>query len=181
MDGDEIVDTDGNRHKVEVVVYATGLKSTDFLFPLTVKGLDGVDLHATWNGEPEAYLGVSVPDFPNLFLMYGPNTNTHNSIIGMLEAQAKYIARKALAIQSDVGRYITVKRPALESFYSSVTPEFDKFSWSGGCHNWYRTASGKVVNNWPARTRVYFELLARDDDANYEIASVASSRSQPVE
>lgn len=166
--GDEIVDTDGNRHKAEVVVFATGFRSTDFLFPMAVKGLDGADLHATWQGEPQAYLGMSVPGFPNLFLMYGPNTNTHNSIIGMLEAQAKYIARKAKGLQAAPGRFISVKPQAQERFYADMTPKFDRFSWSGGCHNWYRTASGKVVNNWPERTRAYFDLLAREDDANYD-------------
>ncbi|MEO3414280.1 NAD(P)/FAD-dependent oxidoreductase [Roseovarius sp. CAU 1744] len=179
MDGDEIIDSDGGRHKVDVVVLATGFKATEFLQPMTVKGLDGVDLHEAWQGEPEAYRGVSIPGFPNFFVMYGPNTNTHNSIIGMLEAQARYIARKTRFVLDNPDQNLMVRRAALEGFYEEMTPKFDKFSWSGACQNWYRTESGRVINNWPDRTRAYFELMEANDDESYEIVPTLNA-SEPA-
>lgn len=167
IEGDELIDTEGNRHKADVVVYATGFRSIDFLHGMKVKGAKGADLHQVWNGEPEAYLGVCVPDFPNFFMMYGPNTNTHNSIIGMLEAQGKYIAGKAEMILRGPVRSIAVRPEAMQAFYDRIAPDFEKFAWSGACHNWYRTESGRVVNNWPARSRPYAELLERDDSDNF--------------
>ena len=70
-----IVTADGTEHDVDVVVYATGFEASRFLAPMRVTGRDGVDLHEYWAGEPRAYLGLTVPGFPNLFCLYGPNTN----------------------------------------------------------------------------------------------------------
>src|SRR5699024_10085376 len=70
-----IVTSDGVLHEVDFIVYATGFKASDFLNPMTVIGRDDRDLHQKWEGDVKAYFGVNIPEFPNLFLLYGPNTN----------------------------------------------------------------------------------------------------------
>ncbi len=88
-----IVTTDGQRHDVDVIVYATGFEASRFLMPMQVTGRGGVDLHATWDGDARAYLGMTVPDFPNLFCLYGPNTNlvANGSIIFFSECEVRYL------------------------------------------------------------------------------------------
>ena len=95
---DEITETgvrtaDGVEHEVDVIIYGTGFEASKFLTPMTVHGRDGVDLHEMWDGEARAYLGLTIPEFPNLFLMYGPNTNIviNGSIIYFSELEARYI------------------------------------------------------------------------------------------
>ena len=80
---------DGTVHEVDVIIYGTGFAATEFLAPMQITGADGADLHARWKDGARAYLGLCVPDFPNLFVVYGPNTNLGgSSIINMLEAAA---------------------------------------------------------------------------------------------
>ena len=85
---------DGVDHDVDVLIYGTGFQASKFLTPMQVTGEGGVDLHEQWDGDARAYLGLTVPDFPNLFLMYGPNTNivVNGSIIYFSECEAHYIA-----------------------------------------------------------------------------------------
>ena len=80
-------------HEFDVIIYGTGFEASKFLTPMTVHGRGGVDLHETWDGEARAYLGITIPSFPNLFLMYGPNTNIviNGSIIYFSELEARYI------------------------------------------------------------------------------------------
>ncbi|MEA2681171.1 MAG: hypothetical protein QOK03_2893, partial [Candidatus Binataceae bacterium] len=87
-----IVTKDGRTIPADVIVLATGFQSTSFLAPMAINGVGGRSLNDEWNGAARAYLGITVAGFPNLFLMYGPNTNLgHNSIIFMIECQANYI------------------------------------------------------------------------------------------
>src|SRR5699024_3210766 len=83
---------DGDHHRADVIIYGAGFEATDFLMPMTVEGRDGRDLHEQWREGAEAHLGLTVNGFPNLFMLYGPNTNLgHNSIIFMIESQIGYI------------------------------------------------------------------------------------------
>jgi RNA polymerase-binding transcription factor DksA len=91
-----IVTADGTLHELDCIIWATGFKTTDFMFPMQISGSRGVDLNQTWAGGAHAHLGMTVAGFPNMFVMYGPNTNTSGgSIIFYLETQAAYL-RQAL-------------------------------------------------------------------------------------
>jgi 4-hydroxyacetophenone monooxygenase len=83
----------GQLREVDVIVYATGFHASEFLTPLRIKGRGGMDLHEHWDGDARAYLGLTVPGFPNLFCMYGPNTNlvANGSIIFFGECEVQYI------------------------------------------------------------------------------------------
>ena len=93
IEADAVIDNDGNRHPADVLIYATGFRVNDFLSSLHVTGRDGVDLHDVWAHKPAAYLGITIPGFPNFFCMYGPGTNlaSGGSLIFHSECQMRYI------------------------------------------------------------------------------------------
>ena len=88
-----IVTDDGTLHEFDVIIFGTGFQPSRFLTPMKVVGRGGVDLHGHWDGEARAYLGVSVPGFPNFFVLYGPNTNivVNGSIIWFSECEVRYV------------------------------------------------------------------------------------------
>jgi cation diffusion facilitator CzcD-associated flavoprotein CzcO len=103
LEGNAVIAADGTRREVDCVIWATGFKTNDFMLPMEIAGRGGRTIAAAWDGAPRAHLGITVPGFPSLFLMYGPNTNTSGgSIIAYEEAQAAYI-RQALDLVRDGG------------------------------------------------------------------------------
>jgi cation diffusion facilitator CzcD-associated flavoprotein CzcO len=147
---------DGRLHEVDVIIYGTGFKATEFLAPMTITGRDGRDLHSEWADGARAHLGISVPGFPNMFLIYGPNTNLgSSSVILMMEQQARYIRQVVEEIaRGGVARAFEV-RPAVEAAYDAeVQARLDDGVWTD-CDSWYRTASGRVTTNWPGLVHEY--------------------------
>jgi cation diffusion facilitator CzcD-associated flavoprotein CzcO len=147
---------DGRLHEVDVIIYGTGFKATEFLAPMTITGRDGRDLHSEWADGARAHLGMAVPGFPNMFLIYGPNTNLgSSSVILMMEQQARYIRQVVEEIaRGGVARAFEV-RPAVEAAYDAeVQGRLDEGVWTD-CDSWYRTASGRVTTNWPGLVHEY--------------------------
>ena len=153
-------------HEVDTVVYATGFRSTEFLSPMTVTGRGGQDLSEQWAGGAEAYLGISVPNFPNLFLLYGPNTNLgHNSIIFMIECQVNHIMACLPYLTS--GRHLEVRPEVMAAWRRQLEAAMSKMVWGDGCQSWYKTAEGRVTNNWPGPSTLYRRLTDRPPRAAY--------------
>lgn len=154
---------DGRVHEVDCVIYGTGFRTNDFMFPMTVTGTGGRDLAADWATGAHAHLGISVPGYPSLFVMYGPNTNTSGgSIIVYLEAQARYI-RQALALVRRSGARAIDVRPDVESASDrALQARFAGTAWTA-CDSWYRTDDGRIVANWPGFMREY-EAATRELD-----------------
>ncbi|WP_245601857.1 flavin-containing monooxygenase [Hamadaea tsunoensis] len=150
---------DGVEHPVDVLVYGTGFAATEFLAPVRVHGRTG-PLDAEWRDGAYAHLGIAVPGFPNLFLMYGPNTNTGNtSVVYFHESQARYIVQAVRHV--DAHGPVEVRREVAEAFDAEIQRRLARSVWTA-CSSWYRTATGRVVTNWPgmageyrARTKVF--------------------------
>ncbi|MEU7767676.1 NAD(P)/FAD-dependent oxidoreductase [Nocardia sp. NPDC049190] len=144
---------DGVVHEVDVIIYATGFAASDFLAPMKILGQGRRDLRAQWSNGARAYLGVSIPHFPNLFLMYGPNTNLGSgSMVCMLESQAEYIRRAVAGLR---GGDAVVVRADVENRYDVETQaRLVDGVWSK-CTSWYRAADGRVANNWPGTSSEY--------------------------
>ncbi|MEQ9478842.1 MAG: NAD(P)/FAD-dependent oxidoreductase [Algiphilus sp.] len=160
---------DGRDHDCDVLIWGTGFKATEFLAPIRFIGRGGVDLHEQWARGAEAYLGITVPDFPNLFLMYGPNTNLGgNSIIVMIESQMRYLADALERLRHH--RLLAVKPEAAQSFNQQLQERLSHTVWAGGCSSWYQTADGRITNNWPGKTLEYRRLTRRLDIQSYETA-----------
>ncbi|MFI1462154.1 flavin-containing monooxygenase [Nocardia carnea] len=165
-----ITTEDGRQFDVDAIVYATGFRSHDFVAPMRVTGLAGENLDTVWKSGARAYLGLTVPGFPNFFLMYGPNTNVGSgSIVHMLESQMKYIVGAVEEISRV--RYLDVRPDVLERFDSETRQRLAGTVWNtGGCHSWYvaDTAAGPVnTNNWPGSMLGYRRRTRRFDADNY--------------
>ncbi|MEH6365886.1 MAG: NAD(P)/FAD-dependent oxidoreductase [Pseudomonas marincola] len=164
-----IVTQDGQEHVCDVLIYGTGFKTSEFLAPMQITGLDGVSLNQAWQEGAQAYKGISVSGFPNFFMLYGPNTNLgHNSIIYMLESQYRYVLSAIKQLQSKQLRYVNLK-PAVETNYNSGVQRAIKHTvWDQGCTSWYISAAGKHTNNWPGYTFSYRQLTRKMELTDYE-------------
>jgi len=161
------VTTDGVEHPVDVIVWGTGFKATEFLAPMSITGLGGTDLHEQWSDGARAYYGISVPNFPNLAMLYGPNTNTGGgSIIYFLEVQARYV-RELVDELARTGKPLDVKAEVEDAFDARIQGELSNSVWSQ-CTSWYRTPSGRIPTNWPLLGAQY-KHEARFDASNYEV------------
>ncbi|MGH1450662.1 MAG: flavin-containing monooxygenase [Pseudomonadaceae bacterium] len=162
---------DGREYPADVLIFGTGFAATDFLAPMTIKGLAGRDLNDAWRAGAEAYKGISVSGFPNLFILYGPNTNLgHSSIIYMLESQFNYVVGCLQALKRRGLRYIDVKPDVQSAFNARIQDAISTTIWSRGCNSWYQTAEGKQTNNWPGYTFSYRRLTRTPELDDYECA-----------
>ena len=162
---------DGVEHEADVIIYGTGFAATDFLGPIDVRGLGGRSLKEAWSGGARAYLGITVPGFPNMFCVYGPNTNLGaGSIIYMLERQARYI-RQAVEQLARPGVSSLDVQPEVEARYDEeVQARLGRSVWSA-CANWYRQADGRVTTNWPGLVTEYDRRTRRLDPADFRVVA----------
>jgi len=167
---DGVRTVDGRVHAVDTVIWATGFATTRFMFPMEIRGSGGIELEKVWADGPHAHLGMTVPGFPSMFLMYGPNTNTSGgSIIFYLEQQAAY-ARQALQAMRARGASSVVVREDVEAASdAALQARFPGTAWLA-CDSWYRDRTGRVVTNWPGYMSEYKRATDRFDPAEYEFA-----------
>ncbi|AIO29012.1 flavin-containing monooxygenase [Burkholderia cepacia] len=146
---------DGVHHPVDAIVYGTGFAATEFLSPMRITGRDGLDLNDAWRRGAQAYLGLTVPGFPNFFMLYGPNTNLgHNSIVYMLESQIAHVMRCLHAMRRNGAREIDVDARRYRRFNAHVQQRLEGSVWNS-CKSWYVDASGHNSTNWPGFTLTY--------------------------
>ncbi|MFD5177577.1 flavin-containing monooxygenase [Nocardia sp. NPDC058379] len=153
---------DGIEHPADVIIYGTGFATQRFLGPIEVSGREALDLHQVWSEGARAYLGMTVPNFPNLFLMYGPNTNLGTgSIIFMLERQAEYIRQAVRHLLDRPGMSLDV-RPDIEDHYDQeIQQRLTTTAWAA-CASWYRSAtSARITSNWPGLVSEYARRTRR--------------------
>ena len=159
----------GELHPAEVIVFATGFKATEFLAPMAITGRGDRDLREEWNHGAHAYLGVTVTGFPNLFMLYGPNTNLgHNSILVMIEAQVDYIIDALRQMSARGLRRLDVERAVMEQYNRALQQDLARSVWATNKDSWYKLADGTITNNWPHSTIRYRRLMRRADLAVYQ-------------
>jgi cation diffusion facilitator CzcD-associated flavoprotein CzcO len=155
------VDANGVEHELDLIVYATGFDAANYLGNYAVKGEGGKDLHETWAGEPEALLGLMVPDFPNFFMMYGPNTNSV-PLVSFYEAQADFASSLIAKMYRRGAKVVSVKPRAFRRFNTWLQDRLSRTVW-GSTKNYFQAGNGKVVSQWPFSASAYIFLtrLAR--------------------
>jgi cation diffusion facilitator CzcD-associated flavoprotein CzcO/acetyl esterase/lipase len=164
-----VVAEDGSERPADVIVLSTGFESTRFLAPMEIRGRDGQDLNEVWREGANAYLGMTVAGFPNLFVMYGPNTNLGSgSIIFQLESQMTYIADAVERLRR-TGGSLSVRPEVQRAFDSEMQNRLSTSVWQTGCNNWYVDEHGRNTNNWPGFTLEYRRRTRRLDPADYEV------------
>ncbi|WIX79108.1 NAD(P)/FAD-dependent oxidoreductase [Amycolatopsis carbonis] len=159
----------GVEHEADVIVYGTGFNATDFLGSMKVLGLDGRSLDDAWRGGARAYLGMTMPGFPNLFCVYGPNTNLGaGSIIYMIERQARYIRQAVEQLARPGVSYLDVRPEVEERYDREVQQRLGHSVWSA-CTSWYRQADGRVSTNWPGLVTEYDRRTRVLDPADFRV------------
>ena len=159
---------DGKKHDLDVLIYSTGFKTQPFLMGLEVVGKNGISIKKFWKHGPINYLGMTVNNFPNLFLMYGPNTNLgHNSIILMIEAQANYIAQCLDSIEKNKTPSLEVKNEVMKNYHDAIQVRLKKMIWLTVEKSWYISANGNLPNNWPGRTWEYMRKTKEVDFGDF--------------
>lgn len=166
--GRSLVTADGRQLDVDVVVCATGYAAADYLGQIEVTGEGGKTLRDTWSDGAYAYLGMAVPGFPNFFMLYGPNTNVgSNSVIFMLEAQARYIVRALRHMRRRRKSYVAVRQVAMTEFLDKIDDWMQGTVWLTRCNSYFRAPNGRVVTQWPRSARVFWGMTRRFRPAPY--------------
>lgn len=152
-----IVTQDGVEHELDIIVYCTGYDATDGVISYPVLGKEGRALADFWHDYPRAYLGTTIPGFPNLFIVTGPNTGIgHTSALFIIESQMYYIMQAIEAARSRPQGVIEVKPEAEQRYTTLVHKEMAKTVWQrGGCDSWYKSKSGKVIAMFPGFSFTY--------------------------
>jgi cation diffusion facilitator CzcD-associated flavoprotein CzcO len=165
-----LVTDDGTLHPADVVVWGTGFAASEFLAGLEVRGVGGQDLHEYWSDGAHALHGLTVPGFPGLLCMYGPNTNTGGgSIVYFLETQAAYVGDYVDHLRR-TGTRLDVRADVERAHDEKVQRRLRDSVWTR-CSSWYRTASGRITTNWPG-LGIEYRRAARFDPADYEALSL---------
>jgi cyclohexanone monooxygenase len=163
-----LVTEDGTELDVDVVLCATGYAAADYLGQIDVVGEDGMSLRDKWSDGAHAYLGIAVPGFPNFFMLYGPNTNVgSNSVIFMLEAQARYIVRALSYMRRKRKAYVAVRPSTMADFIAKIDEWMAGTVWLTKCSNYFRAANGRVVTQWPRSARAFWGMTRRFRPADY--------------
>jgi len=166
-----VITSDGLLTEVDVLIYSTGFETTTYLSAIDVKGKNGLDIHDAWSDGPQAYLGISTHGFPNLFMLYGPNTN-QGCILVMIEEQVKYIIRRLKTMKSEGILASDIKKDVMRKFNDKLQDDIKGIDvWQHACGNdfYYRAGpSGRFVTQWPKSMDDFAKETDRLEDNFYE-------------
>jgi cation diffusion facilitator CzcD-associated flavoprotein CzcO len=165
---------DGRLHELDVLVYATGFRTDQFIRPTEVRGQSGARLDDIWRGSPTAYLSVAVPDFPNFFLLNGPSSPVGNfSLIEVAELQMRYVLQLVDKLRSGECSAISVTQAAADSFEAERVEATKNTVWVTGCRSWYLDDRG-VPASWPWSLERFRSVMERPDYSAFELSEPAA-------
>ncbi|MCU1648041.1 MAG: NAD(P)/FAD-dependent oxidoreductase [Nocardia sp.] len=168
---------DGREIEADVIIWCTGFSADEYLAPIDITGRDGRKLHAEWKSGPEAYLGVAVSGYPNLFMIYGPGTGSSvNSVIFMLEKEARY-ARIALQHIASTGGWLDVRPEVQQDYNVGRQQQLQKTVYASGCPGWYSNEDGNVFAVWPGSHLAYARAIRTVDFRAYEHGGIVEQQS----
>ncbi len=161
---------DGRERPADVLILATGFHSHAFVAPMEIVGEEGLSLADEWAEVPRAYLGLTVPRFPNMFLIYGPNTNGGTgSVIYTIEAGVTHVIAALRELERRGAGTIQVREEAAESFDRELRQALARTVWHTGCTSWYLDEKGNDPNQWPWLWSAYRRRTARIDPGAYSL------------
>lgn len=177
-----VVDADGVEREVDAIIFGTGYQVTEIPFADRVRGRSGRLLNEVWQGRPRAYLGASVPDFPNYFMMLGPNTGLgHSSMVLMIEAQLEHLARALRTLEQTGATAIEVDPAAYEAYNRDVDEKLRTTVWEiGGCTAFYRDGTGRNATLWPDWTWRFRRLARRWPQGAYRLRTAQTAERRTV-
>jgi 4-hydroxyacetophenone monooxygenase len=169
---DAVICESGERHPVDVLIFATGFHANRFLWPMRIVGRRGLELEKLWGDDPKAYLGIAVPGFPNFFCMYGPATNLAHagSIIFHSECQIRYIMGCIKALVEGGHATLECRQDVHDAFNEKLERRLAGMVWSHpGMDSWYKNAKGRVTTTSPWRLLDYWRWTQQPDLADFEL------------
>jgi 4-hydroxyacetophenone monooxygenase len=169
---DGVVTAEGELHEFDVLIYGTGFQPSRFLMPMKVVGRGGVNIHEQWDGDARAYLGITVPGFPNFFVLYGPNTNivVNGSIIWFSECEVRYVMDSLRTVLAGGHKALECRRDVHDRYNVEVDAENLRMAWGvSNVNSWYKNAKGRVAQNWPFPLLEYWRRTRQVDPADYEL------------
>ncbi|MBB2743035.1 UNVERIFIED_ORG: 4-hydroxyacetophenone monooxygenase [Microbispora rosea subsp. rosea] len=161
---------DGTLHELDAVVYSTGFRASEFLSAMRVTGTGKRDLQDFWDGDARAYLGITVPHFPNLFLVYGPNTNhvLNGSTVLFTELAVEYIVEVVESLVRDGDAALDCREDAYLSYNEAVDAENERMVWGAAeVSSWYKNSRGRVSQCWPFPLLDYWNATREVDPEAY--------------
>ncbi|CAM3177906.1 NAD(P)/FAD-dependent oxidoreductase [Prescottella defluvii] len=164
---------DGAVHEVDVIVFATGFHASDYLEPITVTGSQGMDIHEYWGGDARAYMGITVPHFPNLFMLMGPNTGVivNGSSLYMAECAAEYTVECIGELLRARKQTIEPHHDAMEAFCERVDAGNRRRAWGvAQVNSWYKNKFGRASQVWPFSLLEFYQLTRTPDMAAFDLA-----------
>ena len=165
---DGVVTADGRERKLDTLVLATGFSSIEYLSAISVTGRGGLDLEDAWSDGAVAYQGVTTSGFPNLFMLYGPNTN-QGSLITMIEWEVDHAVDHIQRIVDENLAWVDVRADLQAAYNEQMQKDIEAVEpWTDGCNNYYRHESGRVVTQWPKNMTAYRELISEIDPDAFE-------------
>jgi cation diffusion facilitator CzcD-associated flavoprotein CzcO len=171
---------DGSERPADVLVLATGFKTHDFVAPMEIVGADGRTLAEEWAEVPRAYLGISVPRFPNMFLLYGPNTNGGTgSVVYTIECGVRHLIAALRELGRAGAQQIEIHRHAAEAFDLELRAALHTTVWHTGCTNWYVDDNGNNPNQWPWLWSTYRRRTARLEAGAYKLGAAPDQHPPP--
>ncbi len=169
---DGVRTADGEVHAADVIIYGTGFQASDFLMPMKVVGRDGVELHERWGGDARAHLGITLPGFPNLFLLYGPNTNivVNGSITYFSECEVHYVTSCLRELLAGGAKSLEPTVEAHDEFNARVDAQNLKMAWGvSSVSTWYKNKTGRTAQNWPFSLLEYWQVTRQPDLSQYTL------------
>ncbi|MDF1763715.1 MAG: NAD(P)/FAD-dependent oxidoreductase, partial [Oleibacter sp.] len=153
-----IITSNGEKIDLDLIVYSTGYDATDGVVSYPVIGRNGATLADFWSEFPRAYLGTTIPECPNLFMVTGPNTGIgHTSAIFVIEAQMNYIMNSINKVDKGGAQTVEVKAQAEDKYTTLIHSEMKKTVWHhGGCSSWYKSKNGNVIAMFPGFSFTYY-------------------------
>lgn len=168
---DTVVTVDGAHRRVDTLVLATGFAATKFLSVIDVVGRGGRHIADAWKDGAQAYLGITTSGFPNLFMLYGPNTN-NGSILTMIEYQVEHVLGHLRRLASENVAWIDVKPEAMARYNAEIQQAIANVHvWQADCHGYYRSPNGRIVTQWPFSMTEFGERSATVDWDAFEVAA----------
>ncbi len=162
-----VVTADGVEREVDTIIVATGFQVQRYLSALEVTGRNGVVLNEAWADGAQAYLGITTSGFPNLFMLYGPNTN-QGSIIYMIECQVAYLVRQVQRLDAEGLVWLDLKPEVQAAYNDRIQEELERFDvWKHECNHYYRAPSGRIVTQFPGDMANYRERTSQPDPDAY--------------
>ncbi|MBJ21560.1 MAG: NAD(P)/FAD-dependent oxidoreductase [bacterium] len=171
IDPKGVVTADGKLREVDTLILATGFDTTRYLSAIDVTGREGARLEEAWSEGAYAFLGTMVPHFPNLFMMYGPNTN-NGSILEMIEHQVAFAIRQIERIETEGLAWLEATPAATEAYNDAIQKDIDGVDvWQANCLGYYKSPSGRIVTQWPHNMGEYERRMNAVDASAFESAA----------